>query len=74
MSDVGRKVVPDKGRPNRKRPVTKAFEFSSCTGKSFFVFHQNWNGEYEMQCVERSRMTGMVAGYNQRNGKLLSTT
>ena len=24
MSDVGRKVVPDKGRLNRERPVTKA--------------------------------------------------
>ena len=39
MSDVGRKVVPDKGRLNRKRPVNKALEFPSCTGKSccFFI-------------------------------------
>ena len=36
MSDVGRKVVPDKGRLNRERPVTKAIEFPSCTEKSFF--------------------------------------
>ena len=38
MSDVGRKVVPDKGRLNRERPVTKALEFPSCTEKSFFFF------------------------------------
>ena len=38
MSDVGRKVVPDKGRLNRERPVTKALEFPTCTGKSFFFF------------------------------------
>ena len=38
MSDVGRKTVPDKGRLNRERPVTKALEFPFCTGKS--LFHQ----------------------------------
>ena len=27
MSDVSRKVVPDKGSPNRERPVTKALSF-----------------------------------------------
>ena len=27
MSDVGRKVVPDKGRLNRERPVTKPLSF-----------------------------------------------
>ena len=27
MSDVGRKTVPDKGRLNKERPVTKALEF-----------------------------------------------
>ena len=37
MSDVGRKIVPDKGRLNRDRPVTKALKFPFCTGK-FFVF------------------------------------
>ena len=36
LSDVGRKTVPDKGRLNRERPVTKALEFPFCTGKSFF--------------------------------------
>ena len=36
MSDVGKEVVPDKSRLNRERPVTKALEFPSCTGKSFF--------------------------------------
>ena len=36
MSDVGRKTVPDKGRLNRERPVTKALEFPFCTGKRFF--------------------------------------
>ena len=29
MSDVRRKTVPDKGRLNRERPVTKALEFPS---------------------------------------------
>ena len=33
---MGRKTVPDKGRLNRGRLVTKAFEFPFCTGKSFF--------------------------------------
>ena len=37
MSDVGRKTVSDKGRLNRKRPVTKALEFPLCTGKRFFI-------------------------------------
>ena len=35
MSDVGRKIVPDKGRLNRERPVTKAIEFPFCIGKIF---------------------------------------
>ena len=61
MSDVGRKTVPDKGRQNRERPVTKALEFPFCTGKSFF--HRNWNGEYELEYTQRVRMTDMVAGY-----------
>ena len=51
MSDVGRKSVPNKGRLNRERPVTKALEFPFYTG--FFFFHRNWNGEYEMECTER---------------------
>ena len=38
MSDVGRKVVPDKGRQNRERPVTKTLEFPSRTGKVFCFF------------------------------------
>ena len=33
MSDVRKKVVPDKGRLNREIPVTKALEFLYCTGK-----------------------------------------
>ena len=36
MSDVGRRVVPDKGRLNRERPATKALEFPSCTGIIYF--------------------------------------
>ena len=57
MSDVGRKVVPDKGRLNRERPVTKAIEFPSCTGKServvcfFSSSHQNRNREYVMEMI-----------------------
>ena len=38
MSDVGRKIVPDKGRLNRARQVTKALEFPFCTGKFFLIF------------------------------------
>ena len=34
MSDVRKKVVPDKGRLNREIPVTKALEFLYCTGKN----------------------------------------
>ena len=37
MSDVGEKTVPDKGRLNRERPLTKVIEFQFCTGKSFFL-------------------------------------
>ena len=37
LSDVRRKTVPDKGRLNRERPVTKALEFPFFTGKSFFI-------------------------------------
>ena len=72
MSDVGRKVVPGKGRLNTERPVTRALEFPSCTEKKFFFFfffHQNWNGEYEMECIQRDWVTDMVAGYHQRNRK-----
>ena len=36
MSDVGRKTVPDKGRLNRERPVTKTLEIPFSTEKSFF--------------------------------------
>ena len=36
MSDVGEKTVPDKGRLNRERPVTKALEFPFCSGIFFF--------------------------------------
>ena len=67
MSDVGRKTVPDKGRLNRERPVTKALEFPFCTEKSCSFPHRNWNGEYEMECTQRDRMTNMLAGYRQRN-------
>ena len=37
VSDVGRKVVSDKRRLNRDRPVTEALEFSSCTGKRVWL-------------------------------------
>ena len=65
MPDVGRKTVPDKGRLNRERPVTKTLEIPFSTEKSFF--HRNWNGEYVMECTQRERMIDMVAGYHQRN-------
>ena len=66
MLDVGRKVVPDKGRPSRERPVTKALRVSILHRKEF-SFHQQWNGEYQMECTHRGRMTGMVAGYQERD-------
>ena len=65
MLKVGRKAVPDKGRLNRERPVTKAHEFPFWHRKEFF--HRNWDGDCEMECTHRDRMTDMVAGYYQRN-------
>ena len=59
---VSRKVVLDKGSLNRERPVTKALKFPSCTRKE--VFHLNWNGLCEKECIQREPMTGMVAGYH----------
>ena len=45
MSDVSRKVVPDKGSLHRERPVTKALKFPSRTRKT--VFHLRLReGEY----------------------------
>ena len=43
MSDVSRKVVPDKGSLNRERPVTKALKFPSCTR----VFSSELEREYD---------------------------
>ena len=64
VSDVSRKVVPDKGSLNRERPVTKALKFPSCTRKCFFP------SELERRVREGVYvMTGMVAGYHQTNGK-----
>ena len=60
MSDVSRKVVPDKGSLNRERPVTKVIQFPSCSRKL------NWNGVFETECIQRDRMTGMVAGYSKQ--------
>ena len=68
MSDVGRKTVPDKGRLNRERPVTKALEFPFCTGKSCF-FHRNWNGEYEMECTETGRQIRWQGTIKETKGK-----
>ena len=73
VSDMRSRVVPDKGRLNREQPVTKALKFSSCKRKSFigvcffffssfFPFHQNRKGEYEMESTQRNRMAGMVSG------------
>ena len=38
MPDVGRKTVPDKGRLNKERPVTKAPSVSILHRKEFFLF------------------------------------
>ena len=67
MSDVSRKVVSDKGSLNRERPVTKALKFPSCTRK---IFHLNWNGVCEKECIQRDTMAGMVAGYHKMKIKL----
>ena len=37
MSDMSRKVLPDKGSLNRERPVTKALKFPFCTRKTFHL-------------------------------------
>ena len=55
---MSRKVVPDKGSLNRERPVNQKE-----------LFHLKWNGESETECIQRDMVTGMVAGYYQRNGK-----
>ena len=55
---VSRKVVLDKGSLNRERPVTKALRFPSCTRTNFL--NLNWNGVYDMECMQRNTMTGMV--------------
>ena len=69
MSDVSRKVVPDKRSLNRERPVTKAPKFSSCTSvfcfvlffsRFFFSPYEPWNRVCE-ECIQRDTMTGMVA-------------
>ena len=69
MSDVGRKVVSDKGRLNRERQVTKASEFPSCAGKSFFFPPLELEPRIRDGVDVRDRMTGMVEGYHQRNEK-----
>ena len=69
MSDVSRKVVPDKGSLNRERPVTKALKFSSCTRRSCFPFssssssssHLNGNRVCEEECIQRDTMTCIMA-------------
>ena len=58
MSDVNKKVVPDKRSLSRERPVTKALQFPSCT----VCFHLKWNGVCEKECLQRDTMTRMVAG------------
>ena len=54
MSDVEREVVPDKGRLNTERPVTKAIEFPSCTEKNFlfsFLLLTRIGTEYVMEMI-----------------------
>ena len=48
MSNVARKIVADEGNLNRERPVTKAFEFASCTGKTRSV-HTETGGQVGRQ-------------------------
>ena len=69
MSDVSRKVVPDKRSLNRERPVTKPLTVHLAQERVFFSLHLNWNGECEKECIQRDMVTGMVAGYHQRNGQ-----
>ena len=35
----------------------------------FCFFFQIWNVEYEVECTQVGKLTGMVAGYYQRNGE-----
>ena len=66
MLDMSRKVVPDKGSLNREWPVAKVLNFH--LAQEFF--HLNWNGVCKKDCIQKDMMTGMVAGYNQKNGKV----
>ena len=53
MSDVGRKVVPDKGRLNRELPVTKALSFH-------LAQEQRQNGKYGGRIPSKKRKVKAV--------------
>ena len=52
MSDVSRKVVPDKGSLNRERPVTRPLSFHLAQERFFFP-RVIWNGECENERIQR---------------------
>ena len=58
MSDVSRKIVPDKGSLNKDRQVTKPLV--SVLHKKEGFFPQNWNGVCEKECIQRDMITGMI--------------
>ena len=55
-----RQGAPEQRTTGDQSPWVSILHWKEC-------FHQNWNGEYEMECTQRDRMTDMVAGYHQRN-------
>ena len=68
LTDVSRKVVPDKGSLNRECLVTSALSFRLALVREFvFVLFFSSQLERRVRGVYRDPMTGMVVGYHQRN-------
>ena len=68
LTDVSRKVVPDKRSLNRECLVTSALSFRLALVKEFVsVLFFSSQLDRRVRGVYRDPMTGMVAGYHQRN-------
>ena len=63
----GKEGCSRQGAPEQRMTGDQSLCVSILHRKEFF--HQNWNGEYEMECIQRDWVTDMVAGYHQRNRK-----
>ena len=62
MPDVGRKTVPDKGRLNKERPVTKAPSVSILHRKEFFLFFSSEVEQRVRDGVYRERLDDRYGG------------